>query len=214
MGCSSSACGVADQRLHLVIIGGGVAGLSAAIAATIAGHRCTVLEKAAEFREVGAGFQLTPNGTRAAMLRRAGELGACIRPGADVTHINFAAAIVTITAVADGESEVQEEVCGDVVLAADGLWSRSRSLLLREKAATPLPTRGLAYRIVLKLEDLVGDPELAEWVARPQITFWVGPGAHAVGYSLRAGSEFNLVLLCPDNLPAGCSVMGPVGVAV
>jgi salicylate hydroxylase len=274
-----------QQQLHLVIIGGGIAGLSAAIATTLAGHRCTVLEKAPEFAEVGAGLQLTPNGTRllaawgvlnhiapaaiaeprtltvrrfdgtrvlareaqwaadmqhrygapfwdvhradlqSAMLARARELGVCIRSGAEVTGVDFAKAVVTVAPVTvagggggsgahtdqtTGEKE-EEQVCGDVVLAADGLWSQARTLFLSSQESSsdppvaPQPTGDLAYRIVLKREDLAGDPELEEWVGRPQVNFWVGPGAHVVGYSLRGGNEFNLVLLCPDDLPPGCS---------
>lgn len=33
--------------------------------------------------------------------------------------------------------------------------------------------------------------------------FWIGPGAHAVGYSLRGGNMYNIVLLVPDDLPVG-----------
>jgi salicylate hydroxylase len=33
------------------------------------------------------------------------------------------------------------------------------------------------------------------------MTVWLGPERHSVFYPIRGGSEFNLVLLRPDNLP-------------
>jgi len=48
----------------LLVIGGGMAGLSAAWVAARAGLKVTLLEQAAEFSEVGAGIQLGPNAVR------------------------------------------------------------------------------------------------------------------------------------------------------
>ncbi|KAH7325625.1 FAD binding domain-containing protein [Stachybotrys elegans] len=244
------------DQIHLIIIGGGIAGLSSAISTCIAGHRCTILEQAQDFKEVGAGVQLTPNGTRilaqwglleklapcaaapesltilrydgsrilshesgwqkkmtsaynapfwnvhradlqSAMLQKARELGVKICTGARVQDIDFDCAYVVL-------ADTKEVVRGDAILAADGLWSQARSLIL-QKPAAPILTGDLAYRITLRLEELTQCPELIEWVSNPRVTFWIGPDAHAVGYSLRAGKEFNLVLLCPDNLPELCN---------
>lgn len=49
---------------HVVIAGGGIGGLTAALALLKAGTDCDVYEQAPELREVGAGLQLAPNGTR------------------------------------------------------------------------------------------------------------------------------------------------------
>ncbi|MEV4580967.1 FAD-dependent monooxygenase [Nonomuraea jabiensis] len=48
-----------------VVVGGGIGGLAAAIALHRIGWRVTVLERAAEFGEIGAGLALWPNATRA-----------------------------------------------------------------------------------------------------------------------------------------------------
>jgi len=58
------------ERIPLLIVGGGIGGLAAALAASHAGYRAHVIEKAEEFTEIGAGLQLAPNATR--MLDRLG----------------------------------------------------------------------------------------------------------------------------------------------
>jgi salicylate hydroxylase len=49
---------------NVLIVGGGIGGLTAALALIQRGFRVTVLEQATELRELGAGLQLGPNGTR------------------------------------------------------------------------------------------------------------------------------------------------------
>jgi salicylate hydroxylase len=51
--------------LNVVIAGGGIGGLAAALAVARSGHNAEVLERNAEFVELGAGIQLAPNAFRA-----------------------------------------------------------------------------------------------------------------------------------------------------
>ena len=63
------------RDLDIIVAGGGIGGLTAAIALLRAGNRVTVFEAARDFGEVGAGVTLAPN----AMLGyQALELGAAI----------------------------------------------------------------------------------------------------------------------------------------
>lgn len=48
-----------------IIVGGGIGGLAAALAAARRGHRVLVLERAPRFAELGAGIQIAPNGIHA-----------------------------------------------------------------------------------------------------------------------------------------------------
>lgn len=58
-----------DQRrkYDIIIVGGGIGGLAAAIGLARYSHRVTVLESAPQLNEVGAGIQIPPNSTRVLM---------------------------------------------------------------------------------------------------------------------------------------------------
>jgi salicylate hydroxylase len=53
------------NQAEFLIVGGGIAGLAAAIAVASQGHPVSVCEKAAAFDPIGAGLQLGPNAVRA-----------------------------------------------------------------------------------------------------------------------------------------------------
>ncbi|KAL6922255.1 hypothetical protein FSST1_006281 [Fusarium sambucinum] len=129
------------------------------------------------------------------LLERAQQLGATLKLSQKVVDIDFnTPKIIT----QDGT-----QTKADLIIAADGLRSRCRDAFLGTKQP-PKPTGDLAYRVVLNLDD-IKDPELIDWVRKPSCHFWIGPGAHAVGYSLRGGNMYNIVLLVPDDLPPGAS---------
>lgn len=244
------------EQLHILVIGAGLGGLSAALSCALNGrHKVTLLEGARELAEVGAGLQITPNGSRLfqqwgieealshkaaeptllavhryadgkilalqddfdkkirkqygapfwdlhrvdlqrAMAQRAQELGVTLKLGSRVKEVDFENSSVTL--------ENGDKHSADLLVGADGLWSKCREefLKLSGKADKPLPTGDLAYRIVLNSKDLE-DAELKEMVANPQCHFWIGPNAHVVAYSVRGGEQYNIVLLVPDNLPEG-----------
>ncbi|KAK3308961.1 uncharacterized protein B0T15DRAFT_565948 [Chaetomium strumarium] len=246
-----------DEGIHLVIIGAGLAGLSAALSTKLANpaHRVTILEAVRELQEVGAGLQITPNGTRLlsawgltptlaplaavptslsvrrydgtkllahepalqdqmharyghpfwdvhrvdlqqAMVARCRSLGVSIRLGARAVGVDFEAARVHLL----NGSAVQ----ADAVLLADGLWSAIRPAFLGRPSPAIL-TGDLAYRITLRADELDGEDaeELRAFVRNATVNFWIGPRAHCVGYSVRGGEVYNLVFLCPDDLPRG-----------
>ncbi len=67
------------EHPDVIVVGGGIGGLSAAYALSRKGLRVRVLESAAEFGEVGAGMQIAPNCTRIldeyGLLNEARQLG-------------------------------------------------------------------------------------------------------------------------------------------
>ncbi len=131
-----------------------------------------------------------------AMVAKCKALGVEIQLDSRAVAVDFALAKVTIH---DGRT-----VQGDVVLLADGLWSNIRSQFVGHDSSAIL-TGDLAYRIVINIDDMMGPDkaELEAFVASPTVDFWVGPYSHAVGYTMRSGKTYNLVFLCPDDLPEG-----------
>jgi salicylate hydroxylase len=129
------------------------------------------------------------------MADRCRKLGVVLRLSSKVVKVDFANAEVEI--------EGSDPVNGDVVVCADGLWSAIRGQFL-ERESKAILTGDLAYRIVIKTDDLAGPDaeELTAWIKSAAVNFWAGPKTHIVAYTMRAGSMFNIVLLCPDNLPA------------
>jgi 2-polyprenyl-6-methoxyphenol hydroxylase-like FAD-dependent oxidoreductase len=87
----------------IVIVGGGVAGLACALALEAAGCSVVVFERSEEFREIGAGIQLGPNGSR--MLRHLGVLEAiepvAVRP--DSLVVMDGATAEEVTRIQTGE---------------------------------------------------------------------------------------------------------------
>ncbi|EUC40261.1 hypothetical protein COCMIDRAFT_109280 [Bipolaris oryzae ATCC 44560] len=132
-----------------------------------------------------------------ALYERAKQLGVDFRFGSRIVEMEFEHARPVIL------TEQGSRFDADLIVAADGLWSRCRSQFLG-RVDPPKPTGDLAYRIILDL-DQIQDPRLQRWVSEPTCHFWIGPGAHVVGYSLRGGNMYNIVLLVPDDLPAGVS---------
>jgi salicylate hydroxylase len=224
---------------QLLIAGGGIGGLAAAVAARRAGWAVHLFEQAAGFSEVGAGIQLGPNGAtllrdwglldtslkdsvarprrlavrdahtgrelaalplaeraealygapyltvhradlHAALLAAAGEAGATLHGGRRITGVR--AQGDSVRAAAGGTDEVE----GDALVGADGLWSVVRAQVVANDAA-PRATGHLAYR------GLVRQADLPPAFRSDEVTAWLGARMHGVTYPVRGGEWLNLV---------------------
>jgi len=225
---------------QVLIAGGGIGGLSAALACARAGAQVTLFERSAEFGEVGAGIQLGPNvmrvlsnwGFKEALtaltaipqrlqIRSAlsgAELG--VLPLGDAMLARYGAPYATIgradlhglllqTVQQRGDVDLQlsspvvafdqtdlgvtvelaheQQVPGQVLVAADGGWSTLRQQLLGD--GSPRPTGHLAYRAMLRQSDLPAQ------LRSQQITAWLGPKLHVVQYPVRGGEWLNVVAI-------------------
>jgi len=74
MASPSSSSAKARNELPVIIAGGGLGGLGAALALARKGFKSIVLEQAPEFGEIGAGIQLAPNAWHAIDALGVGEL--------------------------------------------------------------------------------------------------------------------------------------------
>jgi salicylate hydroxylase len=230
----------------LLVAGGGIAGLAAAVALRRTGWGVQLFEQAPAFSEVGAGIQLGPNATRilrdwgllagllghnvvapprlrvrdgtdardlgvlalgeafeqrygapyltvhradlqAALLAEAREAGARLRTGCRID---------TIAPQEEGVSVVladTTEVHGDALVAADGLWSTLRGLVVPD--GPPLPTGHLAYRGLVRQEDLHAE------LRSDEVTAWLAPRMHLVTYPVRGGEWLNAVCVVEGAQP-------------
>lgn len=233
---------------QVLVAGGGIGGMAAALACARAGWEVRLFERAEAFAEVGAGIQIGPNVTRilqawglgAAMDRVAAfpfalqvrdaasgdalarlPLGAraLARYGAPYAtvhradlhdillaavradsrvHVNSGQAVQGFT---QGPNEVTLQrasgpaVEGDLLIGADGLWSRVREQCLADGA--PRATGHLAYRALLSQKDLPAA------LRSQEVTAWLGPGLHVVHYPVRAGAALNIVAIVHGELGSG-----------
>ncbi|USP76897.1 FAD/NAD(P)-binding domain-containing protein [Curvularia clavata] len=140
------------------------------------------------------------------LLERAVELGARVTTSARVVDVEYEDDERNHTTRAIAVCQDGTRYSADLVVGADGINSKCREILLGRKDP-PLLTGDLAYRLLLSTEDMLKDPELRGFVEDPQVNYWIGPDAHAVNYVLRGGKLFNMVLLVPDDMPAGANTL-------
>ncbi|MFC0526619.1 FAD-dependent oxidoreductase [Phytohabitans kaempferiae] len=220
----------------VIVVGGGIGGLSSAYALTRRGLAVRVLEQASAFGEVGAGIQLAPNCTRIlddyGLLDEAKQLGVVptsmvMRDAVDATELTRLDLIdlerrygfpylvihrsdlhglllracqrVGVDLMTDARVESYETngrgaravlANGDaheaaVVIAADGLHSVARTLLVNDE---PVSSAYVAYRGTVPVEATAGRP-----VDLSEVVVYVGPGCHFVHYGLRGGELLNQV---------------------
>ncbi|KAE8382515.1 hypothetical protein BDV26DRAFT_253666 [Aspergillus bertholletiae] len=125
-----------------------------------------------------------------ALSQRALDLGVEIKLGVKVVDYDPMRGGIT---VADGIHH-----SGDLVIAADGIKSVARRVLLGGQEI-PLRTPGMAaYRAVVDVDKMKRDPELSRILERPGLNAWIGDSKHAMTYTVGLGRVFNLVMPHPD----------------
>jgi 3-hydroxybenzoate 6-monooxygenase len=223
-------------RPDVIVVGGGIGGLGAALALSRKGLRVRLLERAKEFGEVGAGLQIAPNCTRIlheyGLLNEVKQLGVqpenmIMKDGVDATELtrldlkdlerkygfpylvihrsDLHGTLLRACQRAGVELVNDQQVVGyensasgaraffadghveeaEVVIAADGLHSVARKLLVDDQ---PVSSAYVAYRGAMPIEQ-VRDNDISE----RDVVLYVGPQCHFVQYPLRGGEMFNQV---------------------
>ncbi|KAJ6468911.1 salicylate hydroxylase [Mycena sanguinolenta] len=108
-----------------------------------------------------------------------------LRMNTPVESYDFAAPAVT--------TATGERLTADVVICADGIKSAVRSAI-NGRSVDPIDTGDVAYRILVPAGPLLADPEMRHLVENPWAVHWMGPEGHAVGYPLRGGKLYNVII--------------------
>lgn len=77
----------------------------------------------------------------------------------------------------------------------------SRELLLGRRDP-PSATGDMAYRCVVRDEDIAKHPELARLLDSAHIHSWIGPDQHVMAYKVREGDLLNVVIARTDDSPS------------
>lgn len=99
-----------------------------------------------------------------------------------------------------------EKLTADLIICADGIKSAVRTAI-NGRSVDPVDTGDVAYRILVPTETLLTDPEMAPYVKEPWAVHWMGPEGHAVGYPLRGGALYNIII----DVTHGTDLGKPIG---
>jgi salicylate hydroxylase len=194
-----------NEELPVIVAGGGIGGLAAALALVRQGFKVTVLEQAPEIGEIGAGIQLGPNAFHAFDALGVGDKA---RGRAVYTESMVMHDAVDETLVGRLETgEAFRQRFGNpyaVIHRADvhlsllegaqetgrvSFHTRTRVERIEQYVNDPPRVTGhVVYRAVVEREDF---PENLRWNAA---SLWAGPKCHLVHYPLRGGEQYNVVV--------------------
>ncbi|MEM8537479.1 MAG: FAD-dependent oxidoreductase [Pseudomonadota bacterium] len=211
-----------NKTRSVAIIGGGIGGLTAALAFARRGAQVTVFERAPALTEVGAGLQITPNGARALhglgvgkALDASGVKAAAVVPmdairSREITRFDLTnqspayqffhrAALIDILArgcAAAGVDVVLDAAIGAV--APDGSFQTKGARVAADLTIGADGVRSLVRGVINKPSDPFFTGQVA-WRAMiktndqpPVARIWMAPGRHLVTYPL-AGDRLNIV---------------------
>ena len=86
-----------------------------------------------------------------------------------------------------------ETLEADLIVCADGIKSAVRDTINRSPIP-PQDTGDVAYRILVPAASLREDPEMRPLLEQAWAVHWMGPEGHAVGYPLREGELYNIII--------------------
>lgn len=120
-----------------------------------------------------------------------------LRMNTRVATYNFEAPSLTTT---DGET-----LTADLIICADGIKSAVRTAI-NGHPIDPQDTGDVAYRILVPTAPLLADPEMAPYVENAWAVHWMGPEGHAVGYPLREGEMYNIIIDVTHSTDLGAPI--------
>ncbi|TVY16356.1 FAD-dependent monooxygenase OpS4 [Lachnellula arida] len=95
-----------------------------------------------------------------------------------------------------------KELKADLIVGADGVRSRTRASVLKEEVEA-LESSQCAYSATVPVNLMNSDPNLAHLMTDVNANLWLGPDGHIMGYPIRNGEVYNLVLVSPGKASVG-----------
>ena len=200
----------------VVVAGGGIGGLAAALALVRRGFSVKVLEQSPQIGEIGAGIQLGPNAfwafdaldaslvgripTGEAFRKRFGNPYAVIhRVDVHLSLLEGAQETGRVELLTSTKAcRVEQDAQGVTVFDQNGGAHRGlaligadgvKSVVRAQYVGDPPRVSGhVVYRAVVDRKDFPAD---LQWNAA---SIWVGPNCHLVHYPLRGGEQYNVVV--------------------
>ncbi|TVY82182.1 FAD-dependent monooxygenase OpS4 [Lachnellula suecica] len=86
-----------------------------------------------------------------------------------------------------------EELEADLVVGADGIRSKTRATAI-QNSIDVVESSHCAFRATVPAELMKADPAIAHFMTDPSSNVWMGPDSHIVGYPIRKGEMYNLVI--------------------
>ncbi|KFZ11099.1 hypothetical protein V501_04900 [Pseudogymnoascus sp. VKM F-4519 (FW-2642)] len=121
-----------------------------------------------------------------ALYQRALELGVEVRLASRVENYDLSKPSLTLRS--------GEVIFADLIVAADGVKSAARKLVLEGEDKPPQPTGFAAYRATVDVEKMRSDPAISWLLEKPSLNIWIGEDRHVMTYTIAAGKSFNMVL--------------------
>lgn len=85
----------------------------------------------------------------------------------------------------------EERISAHIIIGADGVKSVVRRCIV-EGPDRALSTGDMTYRATIPAEKMKDDQDLASLFAKPEVTCWMGPGRHIVGYFVVCDAPLNV----------------------
>ncbi|KAJ5691804.1 hypothetical protein N7462_001227 [Penicillium macrosclerotiorum] len=126
-----------------------------------------------------------------AMHELAMDLGVTVNLASKVVSYDVDTPSITLTD--------KSTVSADLVVAADGVNSAARQVVLGGANHPPQRTGFAAYRAVVDIERMKADSDVAWILDQPAFNLWLGDNRHVMTYVIGAGKSFNMVLSHPDD---------------
>ncbi len=249
---------MAIDKNRILVCGGGIAGLTCALALARKGYSVEVFEQAEKIEPVGAGLQLSPNAMYvlseldlmrklqlvatapsrlrifdaetenqiarfslgSQLVRRYGYpyyvvhradllqvlLAACLDNTNVNVHLDHRVVDLVehdngLTLYAQRKDGSGREFTGSLLVAADGVWSKIRTLFMAQ--AAPVYSGLTAWRAMLRKDALVREDvnTIGAGYDLENTCAWFHPGSHAVSYPVRSGQALNMVFIRREPEP-------------